>query len=143
MTYVSNFKPIFESFWKKRKRIVCKNFILFLLLFNYFKINNIFYKVCFFFKPKYKTITTLLRAPYRYKLSRDQLKFCRYHILCSFRFFEKLNFFFFSNFNDVFIFIQLFLKIFPNFESNLCFQQKLSLHFFFFFKDNFLLEQYH
>ena len=98
-TYLTNFKPNnfdimsntnkFKHF--KKNRIICRNFFLFILLLKYFN-NKINSKSCMWIKPLKQKNITLLRAPYRYKLSRQQITITRYFI------FYKLTFNFKNNF---------------------------------------------
>jgi hypothetical protein len=143
INYVSNFNflDIFNK--KKINRVGCKKFILFIFFFNYLNIRYTFFKkITLFVKPKYFNTQTILRAPYRYKLSRDQLTFSRHHIICSFLFKNFLNFIILNKINDLFILLNIFKKLFPLFESNICFQKKIKIYFNFFFKTNFLVLNY-
>lgn len=143
INYISNFK--FINIFKKNKVkfLNCKKFILFIFFFNYINNHfNWFKKVTLFFKPKFFSLFTMLRAPYRFKLSRDQLTFSRYYIICSFYFKNFFNYFNFSSYFEIISFINIFKFFFPFFESNICFQQKLKIYFNFSFKPNFLLLDY-
>jgi hypothetical protein len=72
-------------------RIICKHSILMLMLFH--KYNSLGHtlkdanlsvnKLTFFFKPSKSKYFTLLRAPYRYKIARNQLVFKRFFVRCS------------------------------------------------------------
>lgn len=143
INYISNFQ-FFGNFLKTQKsKINCKNFILFIFFFNFLlKKYNWFYKFIYFFKPKYSVNYTLLRAPYRYKLSRDQLTFSRYFLLISFVF--KNPFYLIRNINnkDIIKFISFFYKFIPFFETNIYFQKKITLYFNFFFENNFQIMNY-
>jgi hypothetical protein len=112
ISYLTNFKPsdflVFKDFkvfkHKHKHKIISRNFFLFLILLKYInaqtKINT-----TLVVKPTYKKMITLLRAPYRYKLSRHQLLLSRYYIVFSF----SLNFkpIFFQNKTDIIQFIFL------------------------------------
>ena len=96
MNFITNFRPIntninSNTFFKikTKNRIMCRNFILFLLLINYLKHNVFFLKFSFFVKPFFKKSAVILRAPYKNKLSRHQLSYNRYQLTLKFNF--KLN----------------------------------------------------
>jgi hypothetical protein len=143
VNYVSNFR-LFNFFLKKNyNRVNCKKFLLFIFFFNYIKFkNNFLEKLVFFVKPKFFSIYTLLRAPYRFKLSRDQLTFSRYYLVCSLTFNNHLNLKNFLNLNDLIFFINFFKKILPMFETNICFQKKITVYYNFFLKTNFMIKNY-
>ena len=142
INYITNFKPntqISENFtfsYKNKKNIViCKNFLAFMYLINHLqkKKNNI--KI--FLKPTNSSLETLLRAPYRHKISRHQITFSRYFFLISF----KIPFNFtihINNTNQLFFFINELKRYFIFFESNICYTHscKIKLNFFYnnFFK---------
>jgi len=118
---------------KYTNKIICRNFFLFLFLLNFFKKN----KNCFFIKPFKKKTLTILRAPYRYKLSKHQLIINRYLIfLKNVIFFE--NKIFFKTYNQIIILLLFFYKNVLWFETNLVFFLKLKISFnfysFFFLK---------
>lgn len=94
LSYITNFKPAnFSNFNnlnlfknKNKKKIISRNFFLFLLLLKYANSSSIDHKILnttVFVKPFYKKFITSLRAPYRHKLSRHQFILSRYHILCT------------------------------------------------------------
>ena len=117
------------------KKIFCKNFILFLLFINFLQ----FYKLSIFIKPKFKRNFTLLNAPYRYKLSKSQFFFSRFHILINFNFVinttvQSLN-------NIILLYKNLFFFL-KKFNINLCHQDYLKIFFKFNFKKNFLIKNY-
>lgn len=73
----------------KTNKIFAKNFICFILILKYIlqKSNSSEKKnlnAKFFFLPKKKKIYTILRAPYRYKLAKNQINFKRYLFCLSF-----------------------------------------------------------
>ena len=88
MSYITNFKPAnfinFKNFQifktKKTKKIISRNFFLFLLLLKYSNKNSVL-NVSIFVKPFFKKFITVLRAPYRHKLSRHQFILSRYSVL--------------------------------------------------------------
>jgi len=82
-THIKKFNSI--NFFKKTKeQVFCRNLFLFLILIKY-KNKNLFNKSSVFIKPYKKKIYTILRAPYRHKLSRHQIVLNRYNIISSLR----------------------------------------------------------
>lgn len=112
ISYTTNFKPSdflqfndFKLFKHNSEKIVSRNFFLFLILLKYSNNSIYSFKSSIFVKPNFKKFITLLRAPYRYKLSRHQFTFSRYYVLFSIKVdFENL---YFSNIRDVIFFIKL------------------------------------
>lgn len=88
MSYITNFKPANFSNFKdfqlfkttKNTKIISRNFFLFLLLLKYTD-NKSLLNVSIFVKPFFKKFITVLRAPYRHKLSRHQFILSRYSVL--------------------------------------------------------------
>ena len=104
---MKNFNKL-TFFKKNKKQIYCKNFFLFLLLLKYKK-NSIFSKSTIFIKPYKKKIYTILRSPYRHKLTRHQLVLNRYEIVSSIKI-EMQKKIIINNFSS-------FLKLFYNLKS--------------------------
>lgn len=91
LRYQSPFRPIF---FRKKKQIICKQIIVFFAVvnelfkkhnnkknhFNLFKTNFLFSKI------KKKNII-INRAPYRYKLAKNNLVFMLYHFTIKFKIF--------------------------------------------------------
>jgi hypothetical protein len=148
MNFITNFRPInidinSNVFFKvkTKNRIMCRNFILFLLLINYLKQNNFFLNFSFFVKPFFKKSVVILRAPYKNKLSRHQLAYNRYNLML--RFNIKLNNTInLSHFNDLIFLIKKIKSFFLWFESNICYQHKLKLNLSLSYVNNFLLKKY-
>lgn len=84
INYISNIKPNSNLKIKKLKyknsKIFCKNFIFFILLLNYSRKNNNLNIKLFIKKNKIKSFT-ILRPPYRHKLSRHQICIKRYNLI--------------------------------------------------------------
>jgi hypothetical protein len=144
LKYVTNFTPnlFFKTagirinkFNNKFEKINCKNFFLFfIILKNMFK-NN---KVSFFVKPKKSPIQNILRAPYKNKKSKHQLTFSRYYFNVSVIFvLKKINFF--KNTNQLIYLTDELKKFYSFFESNICFQHKSTILFFFYLNDFFFI----
>lgn len=117
MNFITNFRPIntdinstFFFKIKHKNRIMCRNFILFLLLISYLKNNNLFLNFNFFVKPIFKKSAVILRAPYKNKLSRHQLCYNRYNLMLQFKL--KLNNFIFINSVNDLIFLITRIKSF-------------------------------
>ena len=125
---------------KNKKQIFCKNFFLFLLLLKYNQTKNGFYKSSIFIKPYTKKILTLLRSPYRHKLTRHQMVLNRYHIASSIRL--KTNIPFLKNFKSI---ISIFKKINEInfwFESNIISNHRFKFSFNFKYKNNFFIKNF-
>jgi len=89
ISYITNFKPAnfqnFQNFQilknRNSKKIISRNFFLFLLLLKYSNKESSILGVSVFTKPFFKKFITVLRAPYRHKLSRHQFILSRYSVL--------------------------------------------------------------
>jgi hypothetical protein len=148
MNFITNFRPInsdinsnFFFKIKTKNRIMCRNFLLFLLLIIYLKKNNFFLNFSFLLKPTSNKNITILRAPYKNKLSRHQLHYNRYNLLLKFNF-KLLNFIIINNINELNFLIKKFKFFFLWFESNICYQHKIKLNFYINYKTNFFLKKY-
>ena len=144
-TFLTNFKPSNINLYtenklfklKTNKKIICRNFFLFLLFIKYLNkktLNN----SNIWIKPiKQKTIT-LLRAPYRHKLFRHQIVLNRYF------FFYKISFNLNSyikakSFNELKLIVNFFKKFNIWIESNIVFNFKIKYLFYFSLSKFFLL----
>lgn len=142
--FISNYNPYNSSnpnlidFYKKNilsKKILCKNFIVFILFLNFFK----FSKLSIFVKPKYKTKFTILNAPYRYKLSKSQFFFSRFNILLNFDIKNNIKI---NSVNNLILLFKNLFFFFKKFNINLCHLDYLKIFFKFNLKQNFLLSNY-
>ena len=112
ISYTTNFKTSFYVNFKNFKlfrsktksKIISRNFFLFLLLLKYTNENKFYLDTVVFVKPFFKKLLTVLRAPYRHKLSRHQFMLCRYSILFNITF--KLKTLKFNNFSEISIFLK-------------------------------------
>ena len=151
LSYITNFKPanflnfnnlnLFKN--KNKKKIISRNFFLFLLLLKYTNSNSLDNKILnttVFVKPFYKKFITLLRAPYRHKLSRHQFILSRYHILCTIKINTKLLQF--KKDFEIFFFIKQIKKFYIWFESNIVYLHQSKIFFTFFFENNFKLNTF-
>jgi hypothetical protein len=146
ITYLSNFRPsntISTDFNfevnRNKERISCKNFLIFMYLMNYFHKKNNYKLVTIFVKPKKSSLLTILRSPYRHKITRHQLTFCRYYILLTIsldrycrnfnNFFEIINFY--NEINRYLIFV----------ETNVITQHQFKIQLFFKLKNYFNLNK--
>lgn len=148
MNFITNFRPVStninSNFFfkvKSKNRIMCRNFILFLLLISYLKNTEFFLNFSFFVKPFFKKSSVILRAPYKNKLSRHQLAYNRYNLML--RFNLKLNYLInLTQINEINFLIKKIKSFFLWFESNICYQHKIKLIFNLNYVDNFLLKKY-
>jgi len=114
-----NFKPNFVLKKKVlKKKIFCKNFIIFLMFLSFNKEFN----SSIFIKPlKKKKYFAILKAPHRFKKSRHLLCFIRYEVLLSINFNNLPNIF--NDFRQVPIFFESLNKIFSKIDSSICTQK--------------------
>jgi hypothetical protein len=87
-------------------------------------------------KPLKQKNLTILRAPYRYKLARQQITLSRYFIFykISFDFNDNFNLISFKQINDFIVYLKKF-NIWI--ESNIVYQFKIKCIFTFYFKNYF------
>jgi hypothetical protein len=102
------------------------------MFLNFVNNNN----VTVLFKPKFKKKFDILKAPYRFKMSKHQLFFSRFNILITFFFKSNLNI---TNNKNLIFFYKSVAKFFNNFEVNLCLQHSLKIFLNFKYSSNFLL----
>lgn len=144
ISYLTNFKPsnfltfknykLFKN--KNNSKIISRNFFLFILLLKYSNKTN-FFNTTIFVKPFYKKILTILRAPYRHKLSRHQFILSRYSVVYTISFnLEKI---FFKNVSEVLFFIKNIKKYYIWFESNIVQQHQTKIILNTFFTNNFII----
>jgi hypothetical protein len=117
------------------KKILCKNFIIFILFLNFFK----FSQLSVFIKPNFKKKFMILNAPYRYKLSKSTFYFSRYNILLVIKINYNLNV---NSINSLLILYKNLFLFFQKFNINLCHQDYLKIFFKTTFKNNFLISNY-
>lgn len=117
ISYITNFKPSDFLFFNNLKlfkktsnnKIISRNFFLFLILLKYADNNNMF-STSIFVKPTYNKFITLLRAPYRYKLSRHQFSVSRYFVLLTMN--NQLDILECKNLKELINFINLLKKFY-------------------------------
>jgi hypothetical protein len=146
INYITNFKPsnhISENFtfsYKNKKNIIiCKNFLAFMYLINHLQKKNNNIKV--FLKPTSSSLETLLRAPYRHKISRHQITFSRYYFVISFKVPLKFNVFI-NNFDQLFFLIKELKNYFVFFETNICYTHSCKIRFNFYYNEFFKIMNY-
>lgn len=135
ISYITNFKPsdflhfnnlkIFKK--PSNNKIISRNFFLFLILLKYS--NNKVFNTSIFVKPNYNKFITLLRAPYRYKLSRHQFSVSRYFVLLTIK--NKLDILNCNSTNDLISFVKLLKNFYIWFESNIVYQHQVKTFFLF------------
>lgn len=85
-----------------------------------------------FFKPKRNKIETLLRPPYRHKISRHQITLSRYNVIVSF--FTELNKkLVVNNPAQLLFFIKEVSKTLNFFETNICYTHSIKMKAVFFY----------
>lgn len=111
ISYTTNFKPshflgfrnlkLFKN--KSKNKLISRNFFLFLLLLKYSDATTIL-NTSIFVKPFFKKLLTVLRAPYRHKLSRHQFVLSRYSVLYTINF--NLKNLLFKNNQEIIFFLK-------------------------------------
>ena len=125
LSFLCNFKPsILVKKKNLKKRIFCKNFIIFLMFLSLNKELN----SSIFIKPyRKKKYFSILKAPHRFKKSKHLLCFTRYEVLLSLKFIDFQN-----TINDFVKIPALFRslnKIFSKIDSSICTQKTKSFLF--------------
>ena len=92
-------------------------------------------KISIFFKPVFKRSFDMLKAPYRFKMSKNQLYFSRFDILVSFLFSKNVLV---TNKQKILFFYKYIFKFFLNFEVNICLQSSIKVFFTFKYPENYL-----
>lgn len=139
--YISNFKPTlyseylvgktfyFPKLRNKMGQVICRNYFLFMIFLKFFYNKETVFKNALFIKPIKNQVLTVLRAPYKNKLGRHQYGFSRYKIDCTFDF--NIKQFRFNSHTELFYLLKFNKKFYQNFESNICYQHKVVISFFF------------
>jgi hypothetical protein len=98
-------------------------------------------KIKIFIKPLKNSLQTILRAPYRHKLTKHQLTFSRYNVLVSISILIKNS----NNFNqisNVVYSVNNIKKYYTNIETNICNLNKIKIFFTFKLKNFFEMVNY-
>ena len=149
VNYITNFKPDFTNvsnnsdlfkFYNK-DRIISRNFFLFMSSMKFFNQKSIFNKSNIFVKKFKKNVQTILRSPYRHKLTRHQLIINRYSVIQKFEYILK-NDININKISDLSYLIKTVKKLYIWFESNIVHHHKVMFFFNFNFKNNFLLNKF-
>jgi hypothetical protein len=148
ISFVCNFKPLIGDITdlelnifkpiKNNKQVVCRNFFLFFLfLKNVSGKNN---NISIYIKPRKQGFSTILRAPYRYKLGRYQVGYSRYYTLISLnlKVSTKLK----KNFYEITDFLKISKLYYSSLDSNLLNQFKIKMEFYNVFTDFFKIKNY-
>jgi hypothetical protein len=134
INYITNFRPNLAAvsnnpdFFKfdKKKRLISRNFFLFMSSMKFFKQNNIFNRSSIFIKKFKKNVQTILRSPYRHKLTRHQLILNRYYVV------QKLDYILNNNIiikknNELNQLVKNIKKFYSWFESNIVYHHKVLI----------------
>lgn len=165
LSYSSNFKmnirgktknyisPSKTPGLKVSNRLVCKHSILMLLLFHSSRTasswrdrSNIKVdSLVFFFKPSKIKYFTLLRAPYRYKIARNQISFKRFFLKCSIvlRVFTSSRS---LRLNDSYCYLtstsNALSSLYRDLDTNVCKQNNIVISVPFLYPNYFLIKNY-
>lgn len=128
LVFLCNFKPGFIKQQKTnlKKKIFCKNFIIFLMFLNFFKT----LRSTLFIKPLKKKTLAVLKAPHRFKSSRHLLTFSRYYITASLKISKSTYSF---KYEEILSFFNTLFCTFKKIDSSICFQKFIKLSFIFSF----------
>lgn len=136
INYITNFRP--NNFNKQSNiklkfdylvtsnSILCKNLFIFLLFLKFCFKKKFFKNISFFIKPHYKTIYTILRAPYRYKLGKYQLELSRFFFICRFEFYIKKEIELTNKVKPL-VLLKLCQSFCNTFETNICYINSLRI----------------
>jgi hypothetical protein len=150
LNFITNFKPnkinfnnnnnlIFNN--KNKDKICNNNFFLFMNSMKFFQQQNNFKKSSIFIKKYKRKVLTILRAPYRHKLSRHQLVLERFFIVQQLEYKLKSDIYIHKN-TELLKLLKTFKKLYSYFETNLVYQHKMNLFINFFYKNNFILNNF-
>ena len=140
LNFISNYNPYNTNNTNNNKivlskKILCKNFIIFILFLNFFKFSNL----SVFIKPNLKKKFMILNAPYRYKLSKSEFYFSRFNILLIIKIKININV---QSTNMIIIFLKNLFIFLKKFDINLCHQDFFKLFVKLTFRNNFLISNY-
>lgn len=99
----------------------------------------------FFLSSSFKKYYTLLRAPYRYKIARNQFQFKRFSVLCFLKFKVRqalpmlvLS----SSFYDLFSILNILVSLYKDIDTNVCNQNYSIVYLHFSFKNYFFFKNF-
>lgn len=131
----------FEIYNNKTNKILCKNFIIFVIFMKYINNKNNKNIITFFIKPYCRYLLTMLRPPYRHKISRHQLTFSRYFIIFTIKI-PLSDLIMINNLNQLVFFFKNLRNLYVFFETNICLQHQSRITIFFKCNDFFKLMNY-
>ena len=145
---ITNFKPnVISEFYNinnlkrnNNNRLLCKNFLTYLLMIKFKNSNILSYSSLYVKKIKRKTYT-ILRSPYRHKLARNQFVISRYIIKSKITL-NKLTVSKIINFSSVIKIINYIMQFNKVFESNLIYIHSYSFSLPLKFSNNFFLSKH-
>ena len=147
LQYVTNFQPNsnIELLTKvtnkgifKNNKIFCKNFIIFIILLRRMMKTS---TPTVFIKPTYKNTYNILRAPYKNKISKHQICLSRFYMNVSFNL-QLTDFLLFKNIGAVLFFLKKLKNFYSFFETNISYQHRSVIIFYFSFGEFFTLDKY-
>lgn len=147
LQYITNFQPnsnievltkVNSSGIVKNNKIFCKNFIIFIILMRRLFGKN---TPTVFIKPTYSNTYNILRAPYKNKISKHQISLSRFFIVVKFKL-KLFNNIFLKNFTNLFNIIKFLKNFYSFFETNITYQHRSIIIFFFNLDDFFILDKY-
>ena len=165
LSYSSNFKMNIKGSNKTKyltsykttnptpNRLVCKHSILMLLMFHSPETFNSWRdrgdvrvdRLVFFFKPSKIKYFTLLRAPYRYKIARNQMSFKRFFLKCSITLwvltekpFLRLN----NSYNYLTSTSKALSSLYCDLDTNVCKQDNITISVPFIYPNYFCIKNY-
>lgn len=148
LSFLTNFRPANFAqlgginFLKIRKnsKIILRNFFLFIILLKYLNHNKNknFINQTVWVKPTRKKLITILKAPYKNKLARNQLLLKRFFIFYRVKLtlVERIQL---KSFNKIIELIHFFKKFNFFLESSLIYQYKTKVNFSFYYNDFFII----
>lgn len=142
-----------SSVTKPTSRIVCKHSIIMLMLFHKYNSLTLLNKnlpvniksLVFFFKASKQKYFTLLRAPYRYKIARNQLLFKRFFVKCSIVLQvtkTKAMLPLVNSYVPLWSLDKTLVTLYSDLDTNICTQNKINLLIPFSYKNFFLIKNY-
>lgn len=125
---------------RKNSKIILRNFFLFIILLKYLNHNKNknFINQTVWVKPTRKKLITILKAPYKNKLARNQLLLKRFFIFYRVKLtlVERIQL---KSFNKIIELIHFFKKFNFFLESSLIYQYKTKVNFSFYYNDFFII----
>ena len=138
---------------KTTSRIVCKHSIIMLMLFHKYNSLALLNKnlpvniksLVFFFKASKQKYFTLLRAPYRYKIARNQILFKRFFVKCSIVLHitkTKPTLPLINSYSPLWALDKTLAALYSDLDTNICTQNKINLLIPFSYKNFLLIKNY-